>query len=180
MAVLSLASMGRELITCPFSNMPGGHSRSHFSERFGFQPKPWARTRGFQKDAAEKVKLSRHPLYKYWWGSCGELHRVERCSFRLENAMRKELSSFENPTFVSAEYLKTWCWVMKCCINILTGMKPLWKGISIQWRYICAYVVYFEGFPVIVTSWPSPGISRCALTISVLQQHRAIGAVADQ
>lgn len=74
MAVLSLVLMRRCLITCPFSNMPGGHSRSHFSERFRFQPESQTHSQGFQKDAVKKVKLSRNPLYKYWWGSCRKLH----------------------------------------------------------------------------------------------------------
>lgn len=96
--------------------MPGGHSRSHFSERFGFHPELWVRTQGFQKDAAEKVKLSRNPLYKYWWGSCGECHGVERCYFHLKNATTKELNSFENPVmFGGAKHLRMWCRVVKHC-----------------------------------------------------------------
>lgn len=181
MRVLLLVSMRRYLITCLFSNMPGGRSRRHFSQRFGFQPEPRARTRGFQKDAVEKVKLSRNPLHKYWWGSCGELCCVERCYFHLEKAMRKELSSFENPCL----------WVLgtcehdaeqwnKCFINIVMGLKPPWRGMSLEWRSLCTSVVYFGGFPVILASSPSPDISRCALPISVLRQDEAVGAVADQ
>lgn len=141
-------------------------------------PSSWARTQGFQK---EKVKLSRNPFYKYWWGSCGELRCVERCCFHLENATRKELNSLENPgRFVRAEHLRTWRWVVKCFINIVTRMEPPWKGISIQQRYIYAYMVYFGRFSVVLTSSSPPGICRCAGTMSVLQQDQTIGAVADQ
>lgn len=180
MAVLSLASAGRYLITWLFSNMPGGHSRSHFSERFGFHPELWVRTQGFQKDAAEKVKLSRNPLYKYWWGSCGECHGVERCYFHLKNATRKELNSFENPVmFGGAKHLRTWCRVVKHFIDTDTAMKPLWKDVSLQQMYICTYMASFGAFPVILTSSPLPGISQCTLTISLFWQDQAVGSIVD-
>lgn len=60
------------------------------------------------------------------------------------------------------------------------GMKPPWKGTSLDWRSLSTSVVYFGGFPVILASSPSPDISRCAPPISVIWQDEAVGAVADQ
>lgn len=180
MAVLSLASAGRYLITWLFSNMPGGHSRNHFSERFRFHPKPWVYTQGFQKDTAEKVKLSRSPPINIDEGAVGSSALLKDATFiwkKKKKATREcKLNSFENSAmFVSSEHLRMRCRAGKRFIDNATVMKPPRKNIGLQQRCIGACTACFETFPAILTSSPRPGISLCTLTTPCFSRTRPLG-----
>lgn len=86
------------------------------------------------------------------WGTLLCWKMLLTCGKRNEEGTKL----FWKHMFVGDEHLRTWCWLVKCFISIVMGMKPPWKGISTEWRYLCSSVVYFGGFPVILTSSPSP------------------------
>lgn len=129
MAVLSLASAGRYLITWLFSNMPGGHSRNHFSERFRFHPKPWVYTQGFQKDTAEKVKLSRSPPINIDEGAVGSSALLKDATFIWKKKKKKQQGN-ANWILLKTQpclwVLSTW----ECDAeqgNALLIMRPWWN-----------------------------------------------------
>lgn len=182
MAVLSLTSAGRYLITWLFSNMPGGHSRSHFSERFRFHPKPWVYTQGFQKDTAEKVKLSRSSSINIDEGAVGSSALLKDATFiwkKCNKGMQTEffwklshVCEFWAPENVMQSRETFYWW----CDRDETSVEEHQSAAEEHWCLHSLFWNISSNSNKLPVSWHLP----VQADNSVLQQDKATGAVAGQ